>query len=41
VQLTDHHRQIYDDPSTGGDDPGTGSGDYLATPEPIASELAG
>ena len=44
MELTDHHRQIYDDPSIGGDDPGTGFDDYLATPERIASwvaELAG
>jgi hypothetical protein len=44
VELTDHYRWIYDDPSTGRDDPGTGFGDYLATPERIASwvaELAG
>jgi hypothetical protein len=44
VELTDHHRWIYDDPSIGRDDPGTGFDDYLATPEPIASwvpELAG
>lgn len=44
MELTDHHRWIYHDPSIGGDDPGTGFEDYLATPEPIASwaaELAG
>jgi len=44
VELTDHHRQIYDDPSIGGDDPGTGFDDHLATPGRIASwvaELAG
>ena len=32
MELTDHHRQIYDDPSIGADDPGTGFDDYLATP---------
>ncbi len=44
MELTDHHRWIYDDPSIGRDDPGTGFDDYLATPEWIASwvpELAG
>jgi hypothetical protein len=29
VELTDHHRWIYHDPSIGGDDPGTGFDDYL------------
>ena len=44
MELTDHHRWIYHDPSIGGDDPGTDFDDYLATPERIASwvaELAG
>jgi len=44
VELTDHNRWIYDEPSIGRGDPGTGSDDYLATPERIASwvaELAG
>jgi len=31
VELTDHHRWIYHDRSIGGDDPGTGFDDYLAT----------
>ena len=37
MELTDHHQQIYDDPSIGRDDPGNGFNDYLATPERIAS----
>jgi hypothetical protein len=37
VELTGHHRWIYHDRSTGGDDPGTGFDGYLATPERIAS----
>jgi hypothetical protein len=44
VELTDHHRWIYRDPSIGGDDPGTGFDAYLAAPERIAfwvAELAG
>ena len=40
MELTDHHRWIYHDPSIGGDDPGTGFDDYLATPERIASGVA-
>jgi hypothetical protein len=40
VKLTGHHRQIYDDPSIGRDDPGTGFDAYLATPERIASWVA-
>jgi hypothetical protein len=40
VELTDHHRSIYDDPSTGRDDPGTGFDDHLATPERIQSWVA-
>jgi GNAT superfamily N-acetyltransferase len=31
VELTEHHRRIYGDPSIGGDDPGAGFDDYLAT----------
>ena len=40
MELTDHHQQIYDDPSIGRDDPGNGFDDYLATPERIASWVA-
>ena len=32
AQLVEHHRDIYDDPSIGGDEPGSGFDDYLAIP---------
>ena len=32
TQLVEHHREIYDDPSIGGDDPGAGFDDDLALP---------
>ena len=31
AELTEYHRSIYGDPSIGGDDPGAGFDDYLAT----------
>jgi len=31
AELTEYHRSIYEDPSIGGDDPGAGFDDYLAT----------
>jgi GNAT superfamily N-acetyltransferase len=31
VELTEHHRRIYGDQSIGGDDPGSGFDEYLAT----------
>jgi GNAT superfamily N-acetyltransferase len=40
VELTEHHRRIYDDPSVGGDDPGGAFDDYLAVPERVASWVA-
>jgi GNAT superfamily N-acetyltransferase len=33
AQLTEYHRQIYADPSIGGDDPGAGFDSYLAIPQ--------
>ena len=33
VQLTQHHRDVYDDPEIGGDDPGSAIDEYLANPE--------
>jgi GNAT superfamily N-acetyltransferase len=38
--LTEHHRRIYGDPSIGGDDPGAGFDDYLATPQRVGSWVA-
>jgi GNAT superfamily N-acetyltransferase len=32
-ELTQRHREIYDDPSIGGDDPGAGLDEYLANPK--------
>ena len=32
VELTEHHRRIYEDPSIVGDDPGRVFDDYLAVP---------
>jgi GNAT superfamily N-acetyltransferase len=40
VELTEHHRRIYEDPSIGGDDPGSMFDDYLAGPERVASWVA-
>jgi GNAT superfamily N-acetyltransferase len=40
VELTEHHRRIYADPSIGGDDPGAAFDDYLAVPERVASWVA-
>src|SRR6516165_8428625 len=40
VELTEHHRRIYEDPSIGGDDPGGGFDDYLAVPDRVASWVA-
>jgi hypothetical protein len=33
VELTEHHRRIYEDPSVGGNDPGSAFDDYLTAPE--------
>jgi GNAT superfamily N-acetyltransferase len=40
VELTEHHRRLYGDPSIGGDDPGGGLDDYLVTPERVGSWVA-
>jgi GNAT superfamily N-acetyltransferase len=40
VELTEHHRRIYRDPSIGGDDPGEGFDAYLATPQRWRSWVA-
>ena len=40
VELTEHHRRIYQDPSIGGDDPGGAFDDYLAAGERVASWVA-
>ena len=40
VELTEYHRRIYEDPSIGGDDPGVGFDDYLATPQRVSSWVA-
>lgn len=40
AELTVYHRSIYGDPSIGGDDPGAGFEDYLATSNRIRSWVA-
>jgi GNAT superfamily N-acetyltransferase len=40
AELTEYHRNIYGDPSIGGDDPGAGFDDYLAEPRRIGSWVA-
>lgn len=40
VELTEHHRRLYGDPSIGGDDPGVGFDGYLAMPERVRSWVA-
>lgn len=40
VELTERHRQIYEDTSIGGDDPGAGFDAYLALPGRLASWVA-
>lgn len=40
AQLAEHHREIYADPTIGGDDPGGGFDDYLALPERIVTWVA-
>jgi GNAT superfamily N-acetyltransferase len=40
VELVEHHRRIYENPSIGGDDPGDGFDHYLAVPERVASWVA-
>ena len=40
AQLVEHHREIYADPTIGGDDPGGGFDDYLALRERIVTWVA-
>jgi GNAT superfamily N-acetyltransferase len=40
AELTEYHRTIYGDPSIGGDDPGAGFDDYLATSRRMGSWVA-
>jgi GNAT superfamily N-acetyltransferase len=40
AELTEHHRRLYGDSTIGGDDPGGGFDDYLATPERVGSWVA-
>jgi L-amino acid N-acyltransferase YncA len=40
AQLVEHHREIYDDPTIGGDDPGAGFDDHLATAARVATWVA-
>ncbi len=40
AQLVEHHREIYDDPSIGGDDPGAGFDEYLALPTRVITWVA-
>ena len=40
AELTEYHRNIYGDPSIGGDDPGAGFDDYLASSERVGSWVA-
>ena len=40
VELTEHHRRIYGDPTIGGDDPGAGFDDYLTMPARVSSWVA-
>lgn len=39
-ELTEYHQSLYGDPTIGGDDPGAGFDDYLATPEWTGSWVA-
>ena len=40
AELTEYHRSIYEDPSIGADNPGTGFDDYLATSRRLGSWVA-
>jgi GNAT superfamily N-acetyltransferase len=40
AQLVEHHREIYDDPTIGGEDPGGGFDEYLALPERVVTWVA-
>ncbi len=40
AELTEYHRRLYADPTIGGNDPGAGFDDYLATPQRTGSWVA-
>jgi GNAT superfamily N-acetyltransferase len=40
VQLVEHHREIYESPSIGGDDPGAGFDEYLALADRVSTWVA-
>jgi GNAT superfamily N-acetyltransferase len=40
AQLVDHHRDIYDDPTIGGGDPGAGFDEHLRTPDRVMTWVA-
>jgi GNAT superfamily N-acetyltransferase len=40
VELTEHHRRLYEDPSIGGDDPGHGFEDYLKLANRVGTWVA-
>jgi hypothetical protein len=40
VQLVEHHREIYADPSIGSDDPASGFDEYLTLSERVISWVA-
>ncbi len=40
AQLVQHHREIYDDATIGGDDPGAGFDEYLASPQRVMTWVA-
>jgi len=40
AQLVEHHREIYDDATIGGDDPGAGFDGYLSIPERVMTWVA-
>ena len=40
MQLVEHHREIYSDPTIGGDDPGSEFDEYLALPDRVITWVA-
>jgi hypothetical protein len=40
AQLVEHHREIYGDVTIGGDDPGSGFDEHLATPQRVTTWVA-
>jgi GNAT superfamily N-acetyltransferase len=40
AQLVEHHREIYDDPTIGGQDPGAGFDEYLRAPQRVMTWVA-